>query len=329
MTPTPSDRVGLVLGAGGIVGHAFHAGTLAALAKATGWDPRTADVVVGTSAGSGVGATLRGGVSAADLFARLVGEPVSAEGRRLFAKVGTPVELVMRPQLGGRIPSPSAPGYLVRAALQPWRARPGLVLAAMLPEGRTATEIVGSRVRGLHHLPWPERDLWICAVRLDTGRRVVFGRDPSPKPDVATAVEASSAIPGFFQPVVIDGVRYVDGGAHSPTNADLLADRALDLVIVVSSMSASRRALRDGPLPALMGRAMHSRNLAGEVQKLRRRGTKVVVFQPGAAELPVMGANPMDFRRREPVARMAHDGALRRLERSDVREALAALRPSP
>ena len=329
MTPTPSTRVGLVLGAGGIVGHAFHAGTLAALTAETDWDPRTADVIVGTSAGSGVGATLRGGVSAPDLYARVVGEPVSGEGRRLFAKVGTPVELAMRPQLGGRIPSPSAPGYLVRAALQPWRTRPGLLLAAMLPEGRTATEVVGSRVRGLHPLPWPERDLWICAVRLDDGRRIVFGRTGSPSVDVATAVEASSAIPGFFQPVVIDGTRYVDGGAHSPTNADLLADRDLDLVVVISSMSASRTALRGGPLPALMGRAMHSRNLANEVQKLRRRGTRVVVFQPGAAELPVMGANAMDFRRREPVARMALDATRRRLERPELREALASLLPSP
>jgi NTE family protein len=322
-------KIGLVLGAGGAVGHAYHAGTLAALVEGTGWDPRAADVIVGTSAGSGVGATLRGGVGGADLFARLVGGQLSDEGRRLYARVGAPVEVALRPPIGGGIPSPSAPGYLLRAALQPWRTRPGLLLAAMLPEGRTATEVVGSRVRGLHEMPWPDRDLWICAVRLDTGERVVFGRDPSPRPDVGTAVEASSAIPGFFQPVVIDGVRYVDGGAHSPTNADLLVGRGFDLAIVISSMSAARQAVRGGPLPALMGRAMHSRNLALEVQRLRRRGTKVVVFQPHSDDLAVMGPNAMDFRRREPVARMARESALRRLERPEIREALGALLPSP
>ena len=318
-------KVGLVLGAGGVVGHAYHAGTLAALAESTGWDPRTAGLIVGTSAGSGVGATLRGGVSAADLLARMTGDPLSEEGRALYARVGAPVEVAMRPALGGRIPSPSAPGYLLRSALQPWRTRPGLLLAAALPTGQVATEVVGSRVRGLHELPWPGRELWICAVRLDTGQRVVFGRDPSPKPDVATAVEASSAIPGFFQPVVIDGVRYVDGGAHSPTNADLLAGRPFDLVIVISSMSASRRALRGAPLPALVGRAMHSRALASEVWSLRRRGAHVVVFQPGSDALAVMGHNAMDFRRREPVARMARDSALRRLERPELKGALDAL----
>jgi NTE family protein len=330
------SRIGLVLGAGGVVGHAWHAGTLAALAEATGWDPRTADLVVGTSAGSGVGATLRGGVSAPDLFARLVGGRLSAEGRQLFERVGAPVE-ISSPRsgaggaggTGGRLPQPSSPGYLLRSALLPWRTRPGLLLAAVLPEGRIATEAVGSRVRGFHDVPWPERPLWICAVRLDTGDRVVFGRDPSPNPDVATAVEASSAIPGFFRPVVVDGVRYVDGGAHSPTNADLVAGRHLDLVIVISSMSATRSALRGGPLPVLMARAMHSRALATEVAKVRRGGTPVVVFQPGTDELAAMGVNAMDFRRREPVARAAKASALRRLARADVKEALAAALPSP
>ena len=46
------SKVGLVLGAGGIAGGAFHAGVLAALEEATGWDPRRAGLVVGTSAGS-------------------------------------------------------------------------------------------------------------------------------------------------------------------------------------------------------------------------------------------------------------------------------------
>ena len=38
--------VGLVLSAGGMHAAAHHAGALSALAEATGWDPRTADVIV-------------------------------------------------------------------------------------------------------------------------------------------------------------------------------------------------------------------------------------------------------------------------------------------
>ena len=55
--------IGLVLGAGGLHAAAHHAGTLAALAEATGWDPRTADVVVGTSAGATTAVSLRAGWS--------------------------------------------------------------------------------------------------------------------------------------------------------------------------------------------------------------------------------------------------------------------------
>src|SRR5437764_10757788 len=51
-------RVGVVLGAGGVTGDAFHRGVLRALWEA-GYDARTADVIVGTSAGSMVGAFLR------------------------------------------------------------------------------------------------------------------------------------------------------------------------------------------------------------------------------------------------------------------------------
>ena len=74
--------VGLVLGAGGAVGGAYHAGALAALADATGWDPRTADLVVGTSAGAATAASLRAGLSAADLCARVTGRDAVGRGRR-------------------------------------------------------------------------------------------------------------------------------------------------------------------------------------------------------------------------------------------------------
>ena len=317
--------VGLVLGAGGVVGHAFHAGTLAALAAATGWDPRRVGLVVGTSAGSGVAATLRGGVSAADLYARLTGSPLTPEGATLYARLGAPVELPSAPaRPGGRLPAPAAPAFLVRGAMRPWAVRPGTLLAALLPEGRYATEAVGSRVRGFHTMAWPDQPTWICAVRLDSGARVVFGREGSPEVDVATAVEASSAIPGFFRPVDVDGMRYVDGGAHSPTNVDLLTGQGLDLVVVVSPMSAVRAAFR-GPVPAVAGRLMHSRALATEVRAVRRTGTKVVVFQPTPDDLAVMGWNAMDFRRREAVARQARRTAEARLSRAHVRDHLAAL----
>src|SRR5437868_11879985 len=80
-------RVGLVLGAGGAVGHAYHAGVLAALAE-TGWDPRSAEFIVGTSAGSIVAAFLRAGMSGADLAASSRRRPLSPAGAALMARSG-------------------------------------------------------------------------------------------------------------------------------------------------------------------------------------------------------------------------------------------------
>ena len=80
--------VALVLGAGGVAGGAFHAGVLAALHEATGWDPRQADTIVGTSAGSITGASLRAGLSAVDMLARAESRPLSAAGAAIIGRVG-------------------------------------------------------------------------------------------------------------------------------------------------------------------------------------------------------------------------------------------------
>ncbi len=82
------DRlVALVLGAGGSAGHAFHTGVLAALADHAGWDARDAELIIGTSAGSGVSALLRGGLSPADIYAHQRGRPLSAEGDEVVARL--------------------------------------------------------------------------------------------------------------------------------------------------------------------------------------------------------------------------------------------------
>ena len=73
-------RVGLVLGGGGVVGQAYHSGVLAVLEHDFGFDARTADMIVGTSAGSITGTLLRLGVSAEDLAAWTVKAPLSGEG---------------------------------------------------------------------------------------------------------------------------------------------------------------------------------------------------------------------------------------------------------
>ena len=296
-----------MLGAGGVVGQAFHAGVLAALEQDVGWDPRSAEIIVGSSAGSVTGATLRLGVAASDLAARAEGRPVSRASRAFFAVVDGADEALPSPSLtdivrGWHLPSPA---LLTRTIRRPWAARPSAIAGTLMPAGRydlrERTEVLDQLGSG-----WPP-GLWICAARQDDGRRVVFGRDGSPFARLSEAVAASCAIPSYFAPVPIGSRHYIDGGVHSATNADVLVHAGLDVVIVVSPMSAAHGTSRGAD--AGLRWAMH-RRLEREIRRLRAQGTKVVRFEPSAATLAVMGLNAMAEDRSAEVARAARQDAV-------------------
>ena len=295
-------RVGLVLGAGGVVGHAFHAGALAALAEGTGWDPRTADVIVGTSAGSVVGALLRAGVAARDLYEEASGGRPSWRAHRRSQpgeRSGPPIPAL--PPASGRFGAVASPRVAVRAVAMPWAVRPGVAAAALLPAGSLSTLPIAERLRPFVGNRWPDGALWVCAVDLDDGRRVVFDRHAEPPIELLTALRASCAIPGFFEPVAAGGRRFVDGGAHSPTNADLLVDRGLDLVVISSPMSHTG----SWPVPGLdaPGRAFARAHLQREERELRRAGLPALMLQPSPSVRAVMGLNPMRASHRVETAR--------------------------
>lgn len=305
--------IALVLGAGGIVGGAYEIGALAAVAEVTGWDPRRAGLVVGTSAGSGVAALVRAGLGPADHFARAVGEPLSDEGQALIGDLGA-----LRPPAdeGGPapdgLPLPAAPWLVPLSLLPPWPMRVGVALAGLAPRGSRPTDAIGDRVRSVSRGPWPDSPTWICALRLREGRRVVFGRDDVDTPDLGTACEASSAVPGVFRPVRIGGTEYVDGGSASPTNADLVAGLGFDLAVVVSPMSIGA----DGPWwsPTRLSRALPARALARETALVTERGTPVLVLEPTLDDVAVMGRDPFAHERVAAIARAARESVRARLE---------------
>lgn len=311
-------RIGLVLGAGGVSGHGFHSGVLSALAEVTGWDPRGADTIVGTSAGSVVASMLRAGLGAGDLLARATGEPLSASGAALLSRLGqaqprAPGWPDSRPPPSGR-----SLGALLAAAPRPWSARPGAVMAALLPPGRRPTTPISLLVANLLPSGWPAAPLWVCAVGLGDGHRVVFGSPDGPAADVGRAVAASCAIPGYYQPVPIGGKDYVDGGCHSPTNADLLARVGLDLVVVSSPMSMTGGWSGLGPdFPARRAAGLM---LASEVGRLRRQGISALVIQPTRDNRDAMGLNAMDPDRRAPSARSAQESVRAWLTTADGRD---------
>jgi NTE family protein len=298
-------RIGLVFGAGGVVGASWTIGVLEALEAGGGFRATDAVDVVGTSSGALIGTLVSAGVSTAAMAAYATGE---ADGS-LAAHDATALRLA-------RLPFPLGPGSL-RMALA-GRSRTAVVMG-LLPRGVVRTDAIRELVERAAGADWPSSPrLRIAACDYASGARTVFDERSGASP--GEAVAASCAIPGFYAPVRIGGRRYVDGGVHSHSNADLLADAELDSVICVNPMSSSAWVSGGG----MRERAMASRRrrsaaqLAREVASLEARGTQVLVLEPAFADLAAMGANLMARDRRIEVieaARASTERALVRLGR--------------
>ncbi|GAA5136673.1 patatin-like phospholipase family protein [Pseudonocardia adelaidensis] len=309
----PPPRVGLVLGAGGLLGSAWTAGVLTLLAERLDRPLGDLDLVLGTSAGAVLGAALRCGMDAPELLAHQRGaDPADAPDRR-------PDELpelrtIEQESGDGRLPVPlprlGSPRLLALAAVSPCRMNPVVAASGLLPLGRRR---MTSLVRMVDVLQarggapaggWVGgRPLWVVAVDYDAGRRVVFGRTGAPAATVADAVLASCAIPGWFAPQLIGGRRYVDGGVASATSLALLARPGapvLDEVYVLAPMASYDYDRPTDPVAVVERRVRRllTRWLDAEVRAVRALGTRVTVLTPGPDDLRAMGGNLMNPRRR-------------------------------
>jgi NTE family protein len=324
-------RVGLVLGAGGVMGGAWLTGGLEAIARETGWDPATAEYIVGTSAGSMMSGLLASGVPPWFMVAHSKGD--SFEG--LTGADGRPASTADRSagatfRLHKGLP-PIGPGswkLIAHSLSAPNRHRSTALLGGWLPRGFISTEPLKDTIRRVVPSGWADHpNLWIVASDYATGARVAFGRDDAPDADLADAVAASCAIPGFYHPVTIHGNRYVDGGLWSTSNLDILRNEQLDLVICLNPTSSLYPPLAWNPLErvAAATRAMSGRRLGSEAKKLRAKGTGVVLIQPTQEDLEQMGPNLMSRRNRNPVIETAIRTVGEQLREPGNRELLGGL----
>lgn len=295
-------RTAIVLGAGGVLGAAWMTGALPAVQERLHCPIGEVDLMIGTSAGSVLTAALRCGATIDEMVAYQRGEPVGA-----LAGVGEVT--------GGPWPRPpklklGSPRLMASTLKAPHRVHPTVGASAWLPVGRESHAGLHAMVQVLHSLAaqpeaqqphWVERgQTWVVAVDYDTGRRVVFGRSGAPQARLADAVIASCSVPGWYQPVIIDGRRYVDGGVRSATSLGLVAREGIDEVCVLAPMASVVADRRYAPHLRLERRvrSLFTRALLRDVKALRAAGVKVTVLTPGPEDLAVIGINLMDPRRR-------------------------------
>jgi NTE family protein len=213
---------------------------------------------------------------------------------------------------------------------RPHRHTPAAFLAAWLPRGFISTEPLRETIRRVVPSGWSEHpNLWVMACEYATGRRVAFGRPGAPEAELADAVAASCAIPGFYHPVTIAGRRFVDGGLYSNSNLDVLRGLGLDLVICLNPTSSLHptRAWNPAERLAEVVRSAAGRRLGSEARKLRAEGAEVVLIQPTGKDLEVMGPNLMSTRRRHEVVETAVETVAAQLREPELRESLGRLPP--
>lgn len=259
-----------MLGGGGITGIAWELGMLAGLAE-RGVDLTGADVVVGTSAGSAVGAMALSGATIEDLYARQLADAAGERGWRMGA--GALARLLVAAAWPGD--GRRGRAYLGRAA----------IAARTIPESEFRSVFMSM----LPDNQWPERKLLITAVDANTGLPQVFDR--SSGVELVDAVAASCAVPAVLPPMTVGGRRYMDGGTRSIANADLA--EGCDRVVVLAPVNFAFR-------PSLRIE-----------RQLRRLGVGVrsIVITPDAAARRAFGRNVLDPARRAPAARAGRDQA--------------------
>ena len=123
--------------------------------------------------------------------------------------------------------------------------------------------------RRIEDLPMP---LGILATDLQSGQGVLFERG-----DIATAVRASSAVPGLFQPVSITGREYVDGGLVAPVPVRQARQMGAELVIAVD-ISQQPEANAPGDVFQILLQTFSI--MSKSINSLELLGSNLVVVRP-------------------------------------------------
>ena len=223
--------VGLALAGGGPEGAIYEIGVLRALDDALdGLDLNDVRVTVGVSAGAFVGASLANGITTAQLVRSAVGEEPTDHPFR--------PELFMSPAFGEYAKRGlQIPGLIwdaFRSVVDDPKGTSGFVSALVERLGRALPVGVfdngplraylkklfepAGRTDDFRQLKNP---LYVVATDLDSSETIVFGEEGEDHVPISMAVQASTALPGLYPPVEIEGRYYVDGVLNKTVHASV------------------------------------------------------------------------------------------------------------
>ncbi|PBI93260.1 Patatin-like phospholipase [Rhodococcus erythropolis] len=267
-------KLGLVLAGGGVAGIAWETGFLLGVQEKSPDAAAallTADVFIGTSAGSTVSAQIAGGATLQELFDAQTAEATG----ELDPKID--VEIL------GQMFVDAIAGSQDRA--EQLRALGKAATDADTVEPAVRRAVIEARLR---NRVWPDRELRIPAINTRTGELRVFGNADGV--DLVDAVGASCAVPGVWPVVTIDGERYMDGGMASGSNVQLAAD--CDVVVVLSPAA--------DPAPNLLGGSLRE-----EIDVMAPK--RVLPIFADDAVVEAIGTNSLSPTTRRPAAELGRE----------------------
>lgn len=218
-------RRALVLAGGGVAGIAWELGVLFGISEL---EPDlaasiiSADLIIGTSAGSAVAAQI---TSERDL-----GALYEAQCSDQSNEIMVDFDATTHASLVEGLISDSTDDTEIRRAIGTF------AMGADTIEEEQRRSVIAAR---LPSQGWPARALWITAVDAESGELEVFTAESGVA--LVDAVSASCAVPGIWPPATIGGRKFIDGGVRSTTNADLAVGSDRVLVITPSAPDARYR----------------------------------------------------------------------------------------
>lgn len=340
-------RIGLALAGGGPVGGIYEVGALIALDEALkGIDLHELEVYVGVSSGAFIASNLVNGISTSQMARIFIQNTSQAHpiSPRVF----------LTPNFRGYFDSlASLPGVLAGSLARFVRNIPevGLLealagLNRVIPSGLFSNEPVNAFLRDLYSTRKRTNDfrelkrkLRVVATDLDTGDSVRFGDPEHEHVPISRAIQASTALPGLYPPVEIDGRHYLDGALKRTLHASVALDEGADLLLCINPIvpyDANQAAddpdkphdkLEEGGLPVVLGQTfralVHSRMEVGmEKYESTYPDRDIVLLEPDRDDSRMFFTNIFSYSSRLQICQHAYQTT-----RADLRAHAKTLRP--
>jgi predicted acylesterase/phospholipase RssA len=336
----PSQRrFGLALAGGGPLGAFYEVGTLHAISECfESLDLTNLDMYVGVSSGAMIAAGLVNGYDTADMGLVFIHN----------ASQEFPVRpgLFLRPAFGEYLRRLNAIPGLAADIFMQYLRDPGKdwaeaidPIGRLLPTGLCDNRPFERFLAQMFSAPGRTNDfrqlrrsLYIVATELNSGYSVRFGEPGQDHVPISRAIQASTALPGLYPPVPIDGHTYVDGALMRTMNASLLLDEGADFVICINPLvafdasSAPRRYgdarkdldLTHGGLPVVLSQTfralIQSRMKVGmRTYKQSYPTTDVLLFEPDRGDDELFFKNVFRYADRKRLAEHAYQRTRRDL----------------